>query len=156
MLGSINNLNYLNDLLSFFNITNEKVFNFNVKLINPNISFEGIILIFLSFFIAFKFQIYTFYQFYLQRKIKNIGFMNYYSPFIFLLKNYNRGKNKKIYLRLLDILKLENFDPSSKSQRVIIDRVLQIFFDIELENCKNYTIQIRIKNIFAFYHYQIW
>lgn len=158
VLSIINGLNYINDLLSFFNISNEKIFNFDAKIISPNLSFQGWIVIFISIFLGFKFQFFTIYQKFFQEDFNHTGFQNYYVPFIFLFKNYNREKNKRLYLRLLDVVKLEKFNPNNKSEEQNVKNILQFFFNIPLEECEKYKIQIRSKKLLfkIFYNYQIW
>ena len=149
VIGSLNSFNYINNLVGF------RMFSFNINTSTlPPISFEGYILLLISVILTFKVYILSIYQFYIQRKIRNMGFMNYFVPYIFLFKFLKRKKTRFIYIKLLDTLKLEPFNPQNKAIKNII---LQLFFEIETKELEQYTIQIEAKSMFkGWYNYQIW
>jgi len=148
-IASLNSFNYINEFVHY------KVFNFNIQSTSiPKLSLEGYIILLLSLILTFKVYILSLYQFYIQRKIRNLGFMNYFVPYVFLFKFFRRKKNKYVYIKLLDTLKLEPFNPTNKA---IKDIILQLFFEIDIKDCEKYTIQIIVKSMFGgWYNYQIW
>lgn len=143
MLGALNNFNHLNDFIG------EDIFNFNIELESPQISFAGWVLIGISGVLAFLFHSMSLYQYYAQRIIKTSGFFNYYVPYILLHKFWIRHETKKLYIRILPLVKLE------KISKIDFDLIIQNFFDIPFENIENYEIKIESKRKLLWFDYTV-
>jgi hypothetical protein len=143
VMGFLNNFNHLNDLIG------QKVFNFNIPLLNPNISAQGWLLITASSILAGILHIMSLYQFYAQKIIKNSGFFNYYIPYLLLHKFYNRKKLKKLYMRVLPLVKVE------KINKTDFNLLIQNFFEVPVEEVENYEIKIESKRLYFWFDYQI-
>jgi len=150
ILAVLNSFNHLNDLL--FN--GQRIFNFNVELLNEfSLNTQGYVLLVVSAIITLQLYVLSLYQYYIQRKIKSIGYMNYFVSFIFLFDFYKREKRKKIKIKLLDVLKLEPLNTKNKTQT---DLVMQSFFKIQHKDLDKYKLVIKIQTIFGWYNYQVW
>jgi len=143
MFGVLNNFNYLNDFVG------KDLFHFNFELKSPRISLAGWILICISGALAFLFHCMSLYQYYAQRIIKTSGFFNYYIPYILLHKFWVRQETKKLYIRILPLVKLE------KINKLDFDLIIQNFFDIPFEMVENYEIKIESKRKFLWFDYTI-
>ncbi len=143
MIGALNNLNHFNDLFGL------NIFNFQVEIQSPNLSFQGWLLIGISCFFALAFHILNLYQYYAQRIIKSSGYFNYYIPYVLLHKFWNRKKNGKLYIRILPLVKLE------KINKTDFNMLMQNFFNIDIENIEKYEIRIESKRILWWFDYQI-
>jgi len=142
-LGVLNNFNYLNDFIG------ADVFKFNIALKSPHISIQGWILIAISGIIAFIFHCMSLYQYYAQKIIKSSGYFNYYIPYALLHKFWNRKKNKKLYIRILPLVKLEKINKND------FNMLIQNFFDIKISDIDNYEIKIESKRALWWFDYQI-
>ena len=142
-IGFLNNLEFIDEFLK----TN--LFNINIKLQSPDISYQGWFIIILSSVIAVLFHILSLYQYYVQKLFKTSGFFNYYIPYFLLHKFYSRIKNNKVYIKILPLVRLE------KINKTDYHLLIQNFFNINLEDIQNYELKIEAKRFLYWYDYQI-
>ncbi len=142
-IGELNKLNLLNDVIG------SKVFDINVEIQSPNLNILGWIIIVLSLGLGLLLHSMSLYQYYIQRLIKVSGYFNYYVPYLLLHKFINRVKTKKIYLRVLPLVKLEKINKTDYKY------LIQNLFNISINEVDNYELKIEDKRVLGWFDYKI-